>query len=126
MRCAASSPRRLEAETQLRPQVVAEPVPEGGRDARFASRAAGFDHRAADGELVLQAQDDQVPAGTRQAGEFCQYRPEAGQVDQSGPAGDDARRMIGQQQLVQPSEAGLAIGDTPPRRRACPVTCRRG
>jgi hypothetical protein len=39
------------------------PPPVGGRDARFAGRAAGCDHRAAGDAFVMQVRDDQVPAG---------------------------------------------------------------
>jgi hypothetical protein len=77
--------------------------------------AACFDHRAAGDELVMQIRDDQVPAGTQHAGEFCQYRLEAGHMDECERADDDVHRIIGQRQLVQRSEVELAIFDAPPR-----------
>lgn len=90
-------------------------MPVGGHDARFARRAARFDHRAAGDMFVMQVRDDQVPAGAKHTSEFGQYRVEAGDVDKGERADDDVHRIIGQRQLVQRSEVELATWDTPPR-----------
>ena len=62
----------------------------------------------------MQVRDDQVAAGTQHAGEFGEYRLEAGHVDESERADDDVHRIIGQRQLVQRSEVELAVWDAPP------------
>ena len=109
------APPYLEAEAQGRPQVIAELMPVGGRDARFARRAARCDHRAAGHVFVVHVGDDQVPAGAQHAGELGQYRLEAGNVDQGQRADDDIHRVAGQRQPVKLTDVELAVRDTPPR-----------
>jgi hypothetical protein len=59
--------------------------------------------------------DDQVSAGAQHASELCQYRIEAGGVDQGERADDDVHRVIRQRQPVKLGDAELALRDTVPR-----------